>query len=146
MKSLKGMFFGSIFIGFFLTSSLLVDKTSHIKPSLTKFYQALYMALWMVILELIISLYYKKEISYIFLFITLVAVFLTFLFARKQVGVNDRQYLDAMIQHHSSAILTSEKILVKTHSPFVKKLAKDIIKAQEKEIAMMENYIASAGT
>ncbi len=44
--------------------------------------------------------------------------------------------MKAMIPHHSSAILTSERANIQ--DPEVKKLAVDIIKAQRKEIAEME--------
>ena len=33
---------------------------------------------------------------------------------RKQVAVNDKQYLEEMIEHHSMALLTSQEILKKT--------------------------------
>ncbi len=47
--------------------------------------------------------------------------------------------MKAMIPHHSSAILTSERADIK--DPEVKKLAEDIIKAQRKEIAEMEAFL-----
>jgi uncharacterized protein (DUF305 family) len=47
--------------------------------------------------------------------------------------------MKAMIPHHSIAILTSERADIQ--DPEVKKLAEDIIKAQEKEIAEMKAMI-----
>lgn len=44
-----------------------------------------------------------------------------------------------MIPHHSSAIMTSSKVDFK--DPEAKKLAKDIIVAQEKEIKQMNEMI-----
>jgi len=58
---------------------------------------------------------------------------------RSQTPIGDVQYMKAMIPHHSSAILTSERANIK--DPEVKKLAEDIIKAQRKEIAEMEAAI-----
>lgn len=52
---------------------------------------------------------------------------------------SDKQYMKAMIPHHSSAILTSEKANIK--DPEVKKLAEEIIKAQEEEIAQMKKVL-----
>lgn len=47
--------------------------------------------------------------------------------------------MKAMIPHHSSAILTSQQANIT--DPEVRKLADDIIKAQEKEIAAMKNML-----
>lgn len=47
--------------------------------------------------------------------------------------------MKAMIPHHSIAILTSKRADIQ--DPEVKKLADDIIKAQEKEIAEMKAMI-----
>jgi uncharacterized protein (DUF305 family) len=44
-----------------------------------------------------------------------------------------------MIPHHSSAILTSSE--ADLSDPEVKKLAEDIIKAQEREIALMKRLL-----
>ena len=62
----------------------------------------------------------------------------TFL-VRKQIPVDDVKWLRAMIPHHSIAILTSKNATIS--DPEVKKLAEDIIKAQEKEILEMKAMI-----
>ena len=53
--------------------------------------------------------------------------------------IGDILYMKAMIPHHSIAILTSKRADIK--DPEVKKLANNIIIAQEKEIAEMKQYI-----
>jgi uncharacterized protein (DUF305 family) len=53
--------------------------------------------------------------------------------------VGDILWMKAMIPHHSIAILTSERADIK--DPEVKKLANDIIKAQEREIEEMKAMI-----
>ena len=50
--------------------------------------------------------------------------------------VTDVDYMEAMIPHHSIAILTSERAQIT--DPRVRKLADDIILAQRKEIKEME--------
>ena len=135
--STQVMLIGSIILGFFITTSLLVNNVCDIKVSLTKFYQALWMTLWMVLLKL--AMYPSvPAVVYICTFVALVAVFYL---ARKQVLVNDREYLKAMIQHHSSAILTSDQILQKTEDPRVRKLAQGISKSQQEEIDYMNNLL-----
>jgi uncharacterized protein (DUF305 family) len=59
---------------------------------------------------------------------------------RSQATVGDVEYMKAMIPHHSIAILTSERSQIS--DPRVRKLADEIIEAQEREIAEMKLLIA----
>ncbi|MDN3491726.1 DUF305 domain-containing protein [Winogradskyella bathintestinalis] len=54
---------------------------------------------------------------------------------RSQMTVTDTDYMEGMIPHHSIAVLTSERAMIKDVR--VRKLADDIIKAQRKEIMEM---------
>ena len=60
-------------------------------------------------------------------------------FVRQQIPIDDLKWMRAMIPHHSIAILTSNKAELK--DPEVKKLAEEIIKAQEREIGEMKKMI-----
>ena len=65
-----------------------------------------------------------------------IAVFALSLFlVRSQVLVDDVDYMEAMIPHHSIAILTSKRAQIE--DPRVRELADEIIAAQEREIALM---------
>jgi FlaA1/EpsC-like NDP-sugar epimerase len=55
---------------------------------------------------------------------------------RSQITVNGVDYMEAMIPHHSIAILTSERAGIE--DPRVRELADQIIEAQRKEIKEME--------
>lgn len=69
-----------------------------------------------------------------------VLVFITsFFLMRNQTTIDDVDYMQAMIPHHSLAILTSERANIE--DPRVRQLADDIIEAQEKEIAEMKELI-----
>ena len=69
-----------------------------------------------------------------------VAVFaLSLWLVRSQVTVDDTEYMSAMIPHHSIAIMTSERAQIS--DPRVRKLADEIIEAQEREIAEMKYLI-----
>ena len=46
-----------------------------------------------------------------------------------------------MISHHSTALTTSHKIYNKTNNTKLKKLAKEIIYTQEKEIKLMKSML-----
>lgn len=55
---------------------------------------------------------------------------------RSQITVRGVDYMEAMIPHHSIAILTSERAQIK--DPRVRELADEIIQAQRREIKEME--------
>lgn len=58
---------------------------------------------------------------------------------RSQQTVNQVDWMQAMIPHHSIAILTSERADI--DDPRVRQLADDIIKAQKREIGEMQALI-----
>ena len=122
-------------------SCIMTNSYKNITFSVGKFYMSVIMALLMGLLEVfmfdihmrIISLYY-----YLILFFML-SIFI-YLY-RNQIYIEDKDYLQEMIEHHSMAILTSEEILQKTQSERVKKLAETILTTQEKEIEYMRQLI-----
>jgi FlaA1/EpsC-like NDP-sugar epimerase len=63
---------------------------------------------------------------------------------RSQITVNGVDYMEAMIPHHSIAILTSERAGIE--DPRVRELADQIIEAQRKEIKEMEWLIDDINT
>ena len=119
----------------------MTNSYKNITFSVGKFYMSVIMALLMGLLEVfmfdihmrIISLYY-----YLILFFIL-SIFI-YLY-RNQIYIEDKDYLQEMIEHHSMAVLTSEEILQKTQSERVKKLAETILTTQEKEIEYMRQLI-----
>ena len=139
--SLYTMLVGSFIIQFIVMSCIMTNSYKNITFSVGKFYMSVIMALLMGLLEVlmfdihmrIISLYY-----YLILFFML-SIFI-YLY-RNQIYIEDKDYLQEMIEHHSMAILTSEEILQKTQSERVKKLAETILTTQEKEIEYMRQLI-----
>jgi uncharacterized protein (DUF305 family) len=57
-------------------------------------------------------------------------------------GNSDRDFVAGMIPHHQGAIDMAKVVLAFGKDPEVKKLAEDIIKAQEQEIAWMKSWLA----
>jgi uncharacterized protein (DUF305 family) len=54
---------------------------------------------------------------------------------------SEREFLEGMIPHHQEAVDTAKEVLARGGStPEIKKLAEDIVVAQEKEIAMMKGW------
>ncbi|OUL20449.1 DUF305 domain-containing protein [Nostoc sp. 106C] len=52
----------------------------------------------------------------------------------------DLRFIDAMIPHHQGATLMAKEAQQKSKRPEIKKLAGDIIKAQNQEISQMKNW------
>jgi len=92
------------------------------------------MALLMGLLEVLMYDNHMNTLS-VYYYLSLFFVLVTFIYLyRNQIYIEDKDYLNEMIEHHSMALLTSEEILQKTNSERVKKLAENIISTQEKEI------------
>jgi len=120
---------------------LNVADSGHIYLSLTRLYMTLLMITPMAILMLLIMKdMYQDKNKNILIFLSSITIFvLSLCFLRTQIFINDTNYMKAMISHHSSAILTSQKANIK--DPEVKELSKQIIEAQIKEIEQMKNIL-----
>ena len=131
------MFIGSFIIQYFLIPPIMVNSIKDITNNVGKFYTVIIMCLLMGTLDVIMFDQRYGVISYHLytLFISFIALF-TYLY-RKQIAVNNKQYLEGMIEHHSMSIFTSEEILKKTNDYHIAKLAKNIIQTQNDEIKMM---------
>ncbi|WP_299821301.1 DUF305 domain-containing protein [uncultured Pontibacter sp.] len=129
------------FIAMYITMYLNTYEIDHVYFSLTRFYMAcLGIAAMAVIMLLFMQHMYKNKKKNIAILLGSLILFVSALtLARTQIPVGDVLYMKAMIPHHSIAILTSKRANIK--DPEVRKLADDIIKAQEKEIAKMKAHI-----
>jgi uncharacterized protein (DUF305 family) len=107
----------------------------------TRVWMALVMGATMSVIMLgyMLGMYRRKALNYA-IFGASVAVFAVALWlVRSQVTVDDVDYMSAMIPHHSIAILTSSRAQIS--DPRVRKLAVEIIEAQEREIAEMRYLV-----
>jgi Ca2+/Na+ antiporter len=125
----------------FVMSGIMTNSYKNITFSLGKFYISVIMALLMGLLEVLMYDNHLRVISiYYYLFLVFLLVIFIYLY-RNQIYIEDKDYLNEMIEHHSMAILTSEEILQKTNSERVKKLAENIITTQQKEINYMKELM-----
>ena len=123
-------------------SAIMTNAPTNIRATTGKFYISIIMALLMGILEVGMHDFYMGSFSTIFyLALSFVLIIFVHLY-RNQVYIQDKDYLNEMIEHHSMAILTSEEILQKTSSERVKRLAENIIATQQKEIDYMQKLSA----
>ena len=137
------MMIGSFIIQYFIMSAIMTNAPTNIRATTGKFYISTIMALLMGILEVGMHDFYMGSFSTIFyLALSFVLIIFVHLY-RNQVYIQDKDYLNEMIEHHSMAILTSEEILQKTNSERVKRLAENIIATQQKEIDYMNQLQAT---
>ena len=120
---------------------LNVFKLDHVLLSTMRTYMTLLMVAPMAISMLLFmwKMYTNKKVNYIIIGVSILVFCFSLYGVRTQTPIGDVQWMKAMIPHHSSAILTSSNANIK--DPEVKKLADDIVKAQEKEIAEMKAMI-----
>jgi uncharacterized protein (DUF305 family) len=117
---------------------LNADVFDHVMLSTTRTYMSILMVAPMAISMLIFmwGMYENKKANYIIIASALVIFVATLTMLRNQTLIADVQWMKAMIPHHSSAIMVSQKAHLQ--DPEAQKLAKEIIEAQKKEIAQME--------
>jgi hypothetical protein len=123
---------------FFLMYTHSYQIIDHAFYSETRVFMTIIMAGSMVVIMLLfmLNMYKNKKanIAIIALGILLIAGGIGLV--RSQVTVDDVDYMEGMIPHHSIAILTSERSQIKDVR--VRELADRIIKAQRKEIMEMQ--------
>lgn len=134
------MLLGS-FIAMYITMYFNTYETDHVYFSLTRFYMACLgiSAMAVIMLFFMLNMYKSKKKNMAIIFGSLILFASALTLVRTQTPVGDVLYMKAMIPHHSIAILTSKRADIK--DPEVRKLADEIIKAQEKEIAEMQAFI-----
>ena len=126
------------FIAMYILMYAMVDNISNVFPNVNQLYMAGLMTMPMIILELAImgGMYAKKKLNIILIIVGCILATGFYFGIRMQAGVSDRQFLRSMIPHHAAAILMVEKASLT--DPEIKKLAQNIITAQEAEIAQMK--------
>jgi len=129
------------FITMFGVMYLHTYELDHIFFSTTRFYMVFLMISPMVVIMLTVmwGMYGNKKMNFLILGTSIVVFLVAFTFLRNQTFVQDEEYLKGMIPHHSIAILTSKKANIT--DPEVKRLAEEIIKTQEAEIAQMKRIL-----
>ena len=132
------MFIGMFLFQYFISSYIMSNSLENITNSTGKIYMCTIMGLFMVLLDMLMN---KTHIQHIF--IVLLLIFLTIYLYKIQFGIDEKNYIREMIEHHSMALLTSQNILEKTKNPSVVNFATKILVNQEQEIADMRYLLKS---
>ena len=139
----KIMFIVMVIVGMlFNPMNILAYRISDLYISLTLFYGGILMASNMIWAHEIVHYLYMGNINiFVFLIGVFLSVFVSVLLLRGQLLVDDEQWLRRMISHHSTALTTTHNIYKRTNNIKLKKLAKEIIETQEKEIKLMKKLL-----
>lgn len=132
---------GTSFIIMYAVMFLNTDVFDHVMLSHTRTYMTILMVAPMAftILLFIWGMYTNKKMNFIILGLSVIIFIIALVGLRQQTLIGDEQWMKAMIPHHSSAIMVSQKAHLK--DPEAIKLAEEIIEAQEREIAKMKKMI-----
>lgn len=120
---------------------LNADVFDHVMLSYTRTYMTILMIAPMAISMMLFmwGMYKNKILNYIILGVAALTFVVSLSMLRNQTFISDTQWMKAMIPHHSSAIMVSQKAHLK--DPEAQKLATEIIEAQKREIAQMKAMI-----
>lgn len=142
-KKLFIQFLVMVLVGcFFNPMNILIYKLSHFYLSKTLFYGGVLMASNMIWAHEIVHYLNMNSFNFrIFILGIIMSVFVSLFLLRGQYSVGDNQWLKRMIGHHSTALTTTHKIINRTKNPKIKKLGKNIINTQKKEIKLMKSYL-----
>ena len=137
------MFIVMVIIGMlFNPMNILAYRFSDLYISQTLFYGGLLMASNMIWAHEIVHYLSMGHFNMLVFSVGIIlSIGVSILLLRQQLLVDDKQWLRRMISHHSTALTTSHKIYNKTNNPKLKKLAKEIIDTQEKEIQLMKSML-----
>ena len=113
----------------------------HVYFSETRAYMALYMGAGMAVIMLAFmgNMYKRTKLNLMIYGLSVLMFAVGIWGVRSQATVDQVDWMQAMIPHHSIAILTSSRADIE--DPRVQKLADDIIEAQKREIAEMQALI-----
>jgi ABC-type uncharacterized transport system permease subunit len=124
-------------------------QLSHVWFSQTRMFMTLIMSgcMSLVMLFFMRHMYKDRRANTVIVVGSIGLIGLGLWLVRSQVTVGDVAWMEAMIPHHSIAILTSERARIA--DPRVRKLADGIVQTQRREISEMEfliNDIQEKGT
>ena len=125
--------------------NMLAYRINDLYISLTLFYSGLLMATNMIWAHEIIHYLSMNHFNMYNFFTGISLSILVSVVLRKQLFVDDKQWLKRMIGHHSTAITTTTQLLDNqknvTDNSYIYRLAKDIVYNQEREILFMKNML-----
>lgn len=128
----------------YLLMFTMIDSVDDVVPNLDQLYMAGAMTAAMVVLELLFmrDMYPDagRNAGIIVIGGVVLVAFLAFM--RQQTGIGDRQLLESMIPHHSSATHMCKRATLS--DPEVVEMCEEMISTQEREIGEMKAMLRAA--
>jgi hypothetical protein len=132
---------------YFVMSNVMTYDIANITNNLSKIYISLVMAFIMGILEVLMNDMHQKTLSLRYYIPLFLCFGISLWLYRKQISVNEANYLREMIEHHDMALFTSKNLLDKPNiAAEVRNFAEKIINTQTKEIDEMKQLIQEQQT
>lgn len=130
----------------YLLMYAMVDRLADVYANLNQFYMAALMAAPMVLIELALmgAMYPSGRRKVAWTAGSAAVLVLCWVMIRRQIGIEDRQFLRSMIPHHSGAILMCRQAPV--DRPDIRQLCMRIIASQQEEIDEMQRMLATTPT
>ena len=128
-------------IAMYITMYFNTYEFSHVYFSWTRMYMTLIgMSAMAIVMFLFMRRMYTNQVKNLAILLgsVLLMAVSTYL-VRQQIPIGDVKWMQAMIPHHSIAILTSSRADLR--DPEVRELARQIIEAQEREIGEMKDML-----
>lgn len=140
--SVSYMIITGFLTNYFIMSNVMTNDVANITNSLSKIYLSCIMAFIMGILEVLMYDMHNQIVSIKYYIPLFLCFSLSVWLYRRQIAVNEINYLREMIEHHDMALFTSKNLLDKPAiSPKVREFAKNIVNTQTKEIDEMNELI-----
>jgi hypothetical protein len=139
------MIVSSFIAGYLSTMNIWTVNIKHVRWHLNDLYMVLLMTSWMLVLGYLLLRNHMINSKVVFIIAILFIVIIIYAI-RKQFLIDDKNFLNGMIPHHSMAILMAKRIKEKTKDPRIIKLANEIIKSQSEEINQMTNILNETGS
>lgn len=137
-------YFGMIATSAILMYGIMYLNTyewAHVYFSETRLYMTILSTSVMAVVMLLfmLDMLNDKKMNAGIILISILIFMVSFFLMRNQTTIDDVDYMEQMIPHHSIALLTSEN--AKIEDERVRKLADEIIEAQKREIKEMADLI-----
>jgi len=120
---------------YIILSNVMLTGYNGIYNHLNKIYMALLMGITMILIDGIIM----KNIPMIL--ISLLIGIVLIILIRRQILIDDNEFLKSMIEHHDMALLMATEIKKKTKNNNIRQLADLILKTQQNEINIMKSWL-----
>jgi hypothetical protein len=132
---------GLSFVAMYVLMYAMVDKFEDVYPNLNQVWMAGLMTAPMIVFELALmsAMYRNRSANLVILAVSIIAGVFFWTAIRQQTAIDDTQFLQSMIPHHSGAILMCREAPITDAR--IADLCDEIIAGQQEEIERMRGIL-----